>query len=317
VALPVMTLWANLHAAFTLGLVIAAFIGLDALLRAQPERRVRLALLWAAFGVGLLAAACIHPYGAQSLLINVDMARGNESIPLIGEWDPHPLTGITGLRILIPAALIATLVIGGFRNAARIALGLFMLYLTWKHQRFVMMLAIVVPMLTRDSVVACFEAISVKLNVFRWPDPLRDPKWRAPMAISCVAMALAMPFAAEQPAIPQAAAPKAALESVPVTLRSKPVYNAYNFGGFLVLERVPTFIDGRTDQLFTDNFMAPLYDRIRAKDQKGFLAFIEERGVRWAIVQTGFNDTELLQTAPGWRETFSDEHAKVFVREGG
>lgn len=315
-ALPLMTLWANLHAAFTLGFIAAAFLALDALLRATPDRRPRLVAAWALFGIGLLLAACLHPYGAQSILINIDMAKGNESVPLIGEWDPHPILSPLGFRILVPALLIGTLLLGGWRNTARVGLGVFLLYLTWKHQRFIMILAIAAPLLTRDSAAAALARLSEGLNLFRWPDPLRDRKWRLPMAISCAAVALAIPFAAEKAAVPGGSAPQDALNSVAGDIRATPVYNGYNFGGFLVLQRVPTFIDGRTDQLFTDNFMARYHKYIEAKDAASFLAFIEGRGVRWALVQPGYKDTEILEKAPGWRQTYSDEHAKVFVREG-
>jgi hypothetical protein len=316
-ALPVMVLWANLHAAFTLGFVIAAFIGLDALLRAAPERRLRLTLQWAAFGLGLLVAACLHPYGPQSILINIDMAKGNESVPLIGEWDPHPILGPTGFRVLVPALLIGTLLLGGWRNAARIGLGAFLLYLTMKHQRFIMILAITAPLLTRTSARAGLMRLSEGLNLFRWPDPLRNRRWRMPMAISVMALALAAPFIGEQPALPASSAPQEALNSVTSELRARPVYNGYNFGGFLVLQRVPTFIDGRTDQLFTDNFMARYHRYMEARDAASFLAFIEGRGVRWALTQPGYKDTEILEKAPGWRRTYSDDTAMVFVRDGG
>jgi hypothetical protein len=316
-ALPLMTLWANLHAAFTLGLVMAGFMALDAFLRAAPERRMRLMWLWGAFGLGLLGAACIHPYGVQSLLINIDMARGNESVPFIGEWDPHPILSLSGINLLLPMFFVATLVIGGVRNAARIGLGLFMAYLTWKHQRFIMMLAVVAPMITCHTVGRLFVGLAERLKVFQRQDPLRDPKWRVPMMLTCAAIALALPFAAERSALPAISAPQDALNSVPPEIRATPVYNSYRFGGFLVLNRVPTFIDGRTDQLFVDNFIGRIFNYMKDDDATRFMAFIEARGVRWAIVHKEFPETRFLEQAPGWRETFSDGHSKVFVRDGG
>jgi hypothetical protein len=80
---------------------------------------------------------------------------------------------------------------------------------------------------------------------------------------------------------------------------------------------VRTFIDGRTDQLFTNNFMAKLHGYIKAGDKEAFLAFIEAYGPRWAIVQKGQDDVPPLQESPKWRETYSDEHVKVFVRVDG
>jgi hypothetical protein len=316
-ALPVMTLWANLHAAFTLGFVIAAFLALDALLRAAPERRAKLLLLWAAFGAGLIAAACIHPYGAQSILINIDMARGNESVPLITEWNRHGILDATWFRIVIPAFLVATLAFAGRTNLARLGLGVFFVYLTWRHQRFLMMLAIVAPLITRDSVTAALHALAARLKLFQGLDPLRDPKWRLPATAGCLAGLMALPYLPDGYEPPGNSAPVAAFSATSAEIRALPVYNSYNFGGFLLLNRVPSFIDGRTDQLFTDNFMARLFAYMEAKDQKAFLAFIEGRGARWAIVQKGHKDAELMETAPGWRETYRDKNALVYVRTGG
>jgi hypothetical protein len=316
-ALPLLTLWANLHAAFTLGFLMAACMGLDAVLRAPAERRLQLVGQWALFGVGCLAAACVHPYGAQSLLINLSMAQGNESIPLITEWNRHEVFGPTGFRIIVPAILIATLAIRWRTNAARLLLGGCALYLTWRHQRFIMLLAVIAPMMSRDAFMAVLAGIGERLKVFQTTDPLRDPKWRVPAALCCLAAFLALPFLGEKPAPPEKFAPTAALASVPPELRTLPVYNSYNLGGFLVLNRIPTFVDGRTDQLFSNNFIARFHDHMRAKDAAAFLSFIEGYGPRWAIVQTGQADVPLLASSPQWRETYSDDNAKVFVRVGG
>ncbi len=316
-ALPVLALWANLHAAFTLGFLVAACIGLDALLRAAPERRMRVFLLWGLFGLGCLAAACAHPYGLQPLLINVDMARGNESIPMISEWDRHTIFGEGGFRILVPAALVALIAPRWRTEGGRLLLGCLALYLTWRHQRFIMLLAVVAPMLSRDAVAAALRAVGARVMLFAAGDPLRDPKWRAPTGIAALACFAALPFAAGTPAPAGSVAPLAALNAVPPEIRAQPVYNSYNLGGFLVLNRVPTFMDGRTDQLFSSNFIARYHAHTKAGDAQAFLAFVDAYGPRWAIVQKGERDLPLIEGSPLWREIYSDRNAKVFVRAGG
>jgi hypothetical protein len=316
-ALPVLALWANLHAAFTLGFIIAACLALDAIIRADRTERPRLLVQWGLFGLGCVAAACVHPYGWQSLLINIDMARGNESVPLIGEWNHHEILGPTGFRILVPALLIGTLALNWRTNAARLLLGVFALYLTWKHQRFIMLLAVLAPMITRDSFFAAVTALLRRFNLFQGADPLRDGKWHAPVAIGCISGLIALPVILDRPNPPAAVAPMAALESVPAAMRSLPGYNSYNYGGFLILNGVRTFIDGRTDQLFTNNFMGRFFGYLKKGDEASFLTFIDAYGPRWAIVQKGDDDVKALEKSPRWRETFSDEHAKVFIRVDG
>jgi hypothetical protein len=316
-ALPLITLWANLHAAFTLGYVIAGFLALDAILRAAPERRMKLVLLWGLFGAGCLAAACVHPYGAQPLLINVDMISGNESVPLINEWKRHDIFGPTGYRLLVPALMVATLAIAWRSNVGRLLLGAFAVYLAWKHMRFIMLLAVVAPLISGAAFAAAMERLAESFSLFRRPDPLSDPKWRVPALIGCLAAFLALPFTIDRPKPPALVAPVEALASVPPDLRSQPVYNSYNLGGFLIMNGVKTFIDGRTDQLFTTDFMAKLHRLIRAGDDAALLAFIEGYGPRWAIVQKDQDDVPPLERSPRWRETFSDDNVKVFVRVDG
>jgi hypothetical protein len=316
-ALPLFALWANLHAAFMLGFVVAGMLGLDALLRAAPERRARLALLWALFGLGCLVAVCVHPYGAASLLIAIDLARGNESVPLINEWNQFDLFSSMGPSLLIPAAMIACLGVAGRAALARLALGLFLLYLAFKHQRFIMTLAVVAPLISAAAFMQALQALAARLKLFQDDDPLRSARWRVPAALAGLAGLVAMPFAALGPTPPANIAPEAALASVPAEIRAAPLYNSYNFGGFLVMRGVPTFIDGRTDQLFTQDFMARMFRYLKGQDREGFMAFVSGYGARWALVQEGHRDTDFFAASPEWRETYRDKEARVYVRAGG
>lgn len=69
VYLPLITLWANLHGSFTLGLMLIAPFALEALWTADNSARVTIALQWLRFGGLALAAACITPYGPESILV--------------------------------------------------------------------------------------------------------------------------------------------------------------------------------------------------------------------------------------------------------
>src|SRR5215471_10576643 len=66
--LPVMTLWANLHGTFTLGLALVAPLAFEAWLNAGAARRAT-ALTWLRFGAAAVVAACVTPYGPEPILI--------------------------------------------------------------------------------------------------------------------------------------------------------------------------------------------------------------------------------------------------------
>ncbi|MGY4242050.1 hypothetical protein ACVIIZ_003458 [Bradyrhizobium sp. USDA 4523] len=62
--LPLITLWANLHGSFTLGLALMGPFALEAIWTADKSARARVAVQWIRFGVLALGAACITPYVA-------------------------------------------------------------------------------------------------------------------------------------------------------------------------------------------------------------------------------------------------------------
>jgi hypothetical protein len=86
--LPLMGLWANLHGGFVLGLALIAPIALEAVWDAVPDRRNSLALRWAFFAVGALAASCCTPYGWNSLLGAARILDLGGLLSIISEWRP-------------------------------------------------------------------------------------------------------------------------------------------------------------------------------------------------------------------------------------
>jgi hypothetical protein len=94
------------------------------------------------------------------------------------------------------------------------------------------------------------------------------------------------------------------------------VYNSYDFGGFLIRSGVPTFIDGRTDQLFLGGFMRAQEEALRQTEPDALLSVIAPFRVTWAIVATRGPERGLLEKA-GWTVRYADGIASVLVRSGG
>ncbi|TIP76774.1 MAG: hypothetical protein E5X58_45135, partial [Mesorhizobium sp.] len=65
--LALLVLWANLHATFTVGFVIAAFAGLDVLVRTRLSNPLLLGK-WIAFGLLCPMVSLINPYGIKAIL---------------------------------------------------------------------------------------------------------------------------------------------------------------------------------------------------------------------------------------------------------
>ncbi len=110
--------------------------------------------------------------------------------------------------------------------------------------------------------------------------------------------------------------PVAAVRAMRATGATTRVYNAFNFGGYLIYEGVPVFVDGRAITLYPEGFL------LRFAAAYGSAAMFEQLAERYEV------DTVLmpadsararslvvrLSGDPGWREVFRDEVAVVFVR---
>ena len=84
--LPLMTVWANLHGGFVFGLALIGAAALDVLWHAPASARLSLFGKWFAFGVAALPAACITPYGWETLLGSLRILNLGKALALIGEW---------------------------------------------------------------------------------------------------------------------------------------------------------------------------------------------------------------------------------------
>ncbi len=310
-ALALMALWVNLHASFIIGLVIAGGLGLDAVWNAPADARLRQAVRWGVLLALLTATTALTPYGLEPALMPFKVTSGIESVPFIQEWRPLPLNPSGFAALGLAALLCAALIGGGWRAAPRLLIVLFLAAMMVKHWRFVMLFAVLAPALAAPELGALLRATGTRLKLFQGGDALaRSSHWRigAP-ALGLLVAGLAV---VSRPAPPPMVAPVTALQAAGDLAQRGRVFNSYDLGGFLILNGVPTFIDGRTDQLFLGGFMAG-YQTILAKaDRDGLAALLKRYQVDWALVQAGSPEAKLL-SGMGWTEKFADKTARVFV----
>lgn len=313
-ALPLLALWANMHAGFTIGFVIAAAFGLEALLRAEAGARIATALRWLGFGLACLAMGIATPYGAEPLLLNVLMASGNEAIPYIGEWRSMGATPRTGALLALSGLSIFVLARMPRQNAARMLLLVLLTWMMVRHERFAMFFGLVAPILAGPLLWQFAQDICRRLEIFQtgFEMPAGVTAHRAAAGLGAIAVAV---LALNPITLPAKVAPAAALAAVPVEFRDRPVFNSYNLGGFLAQNGVKTFIDGRTDQLFLGGFITRV-EEAKAASQPGLLAkLLDQYGVEWAIVSADMPEVALFPRLDGWRRIHRDQVTHVFVRE--
>jgi hypothetical protein len=91
------------------------------------------------------------------------------------------------------------------------------------------------------------------------------------------------------------------------------VFNAYNYGGYLINEGVPVFIDGRAD-LYGAEFMT-MTERLLAVDPSVDRdALFGRYNIRWVMLQRDLPISRALRGDTGWRELFRDSTSIVYAR---
>jgi hypothetical protein len=96
-------------------------------------------------------------------------------------------------------------------------------------------------------------------------------------------------------------------------LVQKRIYNTYEWGGYLIWRRIPVFIDGRTE-LYGDNFFRTYLQTLRVREN--WQQPLDETAVDLILLRRNTALATVLQTSPSWQEVYSDDLARVFVRNG-
>ncbi len=165
--LVVMLLWANMHGGFTLGLVLAAAFALDALVGARDaaERRT-LFIAWAKFGAAALFAACITPYGPESILVTSRIFGFGDALSLIAEWRAPDFQKQPVQELVLLVAVYLALSRGLKLPLVRLLIVIGLLHLFLRYARNAELLATlaplaIAPLLARQFVLAspaCWRA---------------------------------------------------------------------------------------------------------------------------------------------------------------
>lgn len=314
--LALLVLWANLHATFTVGFVIAAFAGLDLLARTRLSNPMLLAK-WIAFGLLCPLVSLINPYGVKAILATFTVAYGNEAVPLIVEWRPfdasdQPLQEV-GILLFVFALLVSRLRIGW----AKALFIIFALHVYLTHLRFMYLFFLLVPIAIAAELAEQYPGLSLA----KWMADKRDglerffARWfnqicgiAGVLAVGAVAV-LTSAYRTEPS---QKTSARDALAFVESHHLSGNVLNSYNFGGTLIFHGIKTFIDGRTDQLFLNGFMKTDAEMGRSGGKPILQAQLKKYAIDWALLKADDSRIPYFDEL-GWKRAYSDQYAVIYV----
>jgi hypothetical protein len=300
-----MILWANLHGGFVLGILLVGAVGLDAIVSAGHDERRRMALVWVRFGVLSVAAACITPYGPESIAVAWRILNLGPALAIISEWRPPDFAHVTGLEVALLGAIGFALYRGVTLPPVRILIVLGLLHLALSAERSAEVFGLLTPLFVAAPLARQFPSLAANGRV----------RSTAPGVVAVFAVIAALTSGAVRIADYRPnplVAPEAALAALARTGAGR-VLNEYDFGGYLIRAGMDTFIDGRTE-LYGGDFVARYYRAVTLADLPGLSGLIDQYRIGATMLKPTTPAVDWLDSQPSWRRVYSDDVAVVHVR---
>lgn len=303
--LPLMTLWANLHGGFVLGLALIGAAALDVLWHAPASARLSLFFRWAGFGLAALAAACITPYGLESLLAARRILNLGQALALIVEWRAADFGHPGALELIVLGAFGLALWRGVTLPPVRILLVLGFVFMALSHIRNAEVLALLAPLVVAAPLGRQFgqQARADQLG------PSRTIRIGVALILltGTLAVASTRGFKPDDKQSPVAAVQ--ALKKIGIAR----VLNDYDFGGYLIANDVAPYIDGRTE-LYGEAMMIAHHRFTEATNPDVFFRLLADDRVEGTLLRPQSAAAKLLDHMDGWSRVFADDLAVIHRR---
>lgn len=306
--LSVMTLWANLHPSFTLGIALIGPITLEALLRAKHSQRNTVALRWIVFGLLALAAACITPYGPGMYLATYRTISLGGALSAIAEWQPQNFSHIGSFEIILLLGVGYALFTGMKLSPIRILVLLGLLHLALSQTRHADVLAMLGPLF-----VAAPLSVHLRSKTQNDRAAISLPAIAISVALAAV-LTFALTFHRNFSPDPKNT-PSTAIARADVA-RAGPMLNDYNFGGYLIYSGIAPFIDGRAE-VYGKDFILRYNRALALQDIPDFLRLLDEYQIKVTLLSPATPAVALLDRLPGWQRVYADSVAVVHRKQTG
>jgi len=311
-SLALMVLWTNLHGSFLIGLALLAPFALEAVMRA-PERRLALALRWTLFGALAVLSTLAHAYGPGALTSAFSVLDLGEALRHMNEWKQQDFSSLSPFELFVIGGVAAALYSGLKVPLPRLLLLALLLHMGFAHIR-------------HQSLFAFVTALTLAGPIGERLGPSKISRWlekRLDLAVLTGALLVAAAlFNATQSPIYRPAphpTPEQALSAARAAGVAGPdgrVFNNYYFGGFLISQHVPTFIDGRAE-FFGAKRIEAYHEGLETTDPEKMRRFADDNGFTWTLLKPDDSAVAIFDRLEGWRRLYGDDFAVVHVRKGG
>jgi hypothetical protein len=332
-----IALWANLHGGFIFGIVMVGVFAAGALGEkilhrwtwTRADRPVRtwreVAEIWALL-TACFAASIATPNTIDGLIYPFTYLGDNASTRYVGEWFAPDFTRPQFWPFALFGLLLIVLMVVGRRYIGLTEIGLTLPFLALGVQS--------VRNISQATV--CGAPVLAMLWSRMWTSHLdaratkrpkttrtRTDKQVGPKQKAVIAASLAIPMVVALVAMTAKDLTNAHNTSERATVQplkatqwlvdhpNETVLNHYNFGGWLIWNRVPVFIDGRPD-MYGDTFVD---EYVALTGTKGdWKAELDRLGVTTALLPKENQLAKALADDPDWSIEMTETAAVLFVR---
>jgi hypothetical protein len=317
--LPLMTLWANLHGSFMVGLGLAVFLAIEAIIERGTAWRAELEG-WALFTSLAAIAAGITPSGIETFLLPLRFMGMTVLQNSFTEWLSPNFHVFQPLEIWLLGLILAGYGLGLKLPFWRLLFVIGLLHMALQAERHGDLVAVLVPLLAWPALGPQLRArieaggtTSLAQTFAAFARPATGPALAvtAVTAMAIGAGTLLTPMMPEDGPL----TPEAALTAAKAMGLSGPVFNAEGFGGYLIFEGIPVFIDGRIEMYGTD--FLDRYLKAAGGNETTLATMLDQYHIGWALLEPQSGAALVLKRLPGWQQVYSDDYAVVDRRIEG
>jgi hypothetical protein len=209
--------------------------------------------------------------------------------------------------------LFASLSLGWRLPPTRIGMLLLLVAMALKHARYMELLGAVSSLLLAPSVGLQFARHGAVTKVDRLMAALARPSdWRA-IVIGTIVLVISTVTLRDGNLQPRGASfPAAAVAEVHSKHLKGPVFNSYQFGGYLIFSGIEPFVDGRAE-LYGDAFVKRYIDAVELTNDQ-LTELLHDYGIIWTIFVPMTPAVTLMDHLPGWQRLYTDSAAVVHIR---
>ena len=306
---PLMTLWANLHGSFMIGLALTVALGFEAALEARtlwwPVAR-----RWGLFLLAATAAAALSPNFPEVFLLPIRFLSMKTMFALISEWQSPNFQKLDPVETIVLLTLLYGLWRGLKLPPIRLILYVGLIYSAFQHIRNEVMVGLVGSLLLAPALARHLGSIPFRPKA---PKPKGSVGFEltvaAPALVVLTGLVLMHPVTRKADDI----TPDTAIAHVPAALRDKPMFNKYSFGGYMIFDGLKPFIDGRAD-MYGQVFLKDYVDAASG-DGPVFNRLFRQYGIVWSVMPPDSAVVAILDASPDWQRLYADKIAVVQVRK--